>query len=257
MSTDNQNNVQDSIAALSLKLPPFFSSDPNLWFIQAESQFVIRKITQSVTKYHYVIQALTTDALNEVRDIISDPDILLSDDPFLKLKKALVDRLQITEAKRVQQVLSEAELGDKKPTQFLRHMQALLGDKAYTFDQSVFKQLFLNHLPPSVRQVLAAFPDENLQKIAEIADKVMETIVPTVQNVHIDNTTSTLQQTINALTTKVEDLSLQINQMKENQRARSRSRPRNNANTDGVCYYHSRFGNRATKCTKPSHSQRV
>lgn len=44
--------------AVSLKLPMFWTSQPQVWFQQAEAQFHIRRITADDTKYYYVVSAL-------------------------------------------------------------------------------------------------------------------------------------------------------------------------------------------------------
>ena len=44
--------------AVALKLPPFWISQPRVWFQQAEAQFALRNITAHDTKYFYVVAAL-------------------------------------------------------------------------------------------------------------------------------------------------------------------------------------------------------
>ena len=51
----------DQQNAVSLKLPTFWASQPQVWFEQAEAQFHIRQITADDTKYYYVISALDQD----------------------------------------------------------------------------------------------------------------------------------------------------------------------------------------------------
>ena len=44
--------------AVAIKLPTFWAQQPKVWFLQAEAQFHIRKITDDTTKYYHVVAAL-------------------------------------------------------------------------------------------------------------------------------------------------------------------------------------------------------
>ena len=47
-----------AVHAVSLKLPTFLASRPDVWFQQTEAQFSLRHITDSTTKYFYFLTAL-------------------------------------------------------------------------------------------------------------------------------------------------------------------------------------------------------
>ena len=47
-----------TVNAKAVKLPPFWSGNPEVWFNQVESVFSTRTITVQQTKFDYVIQAL-------------------------------------------------------------------------------------------------------------------------------------------------------------------------------------------------------
>ncbi len=71
-------------------------------------------------------------------------------------------------------------MGDRKPTQLLRRMQQLLGDRPGV-DSTFLKELFLQRLPQSVRMVLVSTPEgTTLSALANMADKIIEVTTPTV-----------------------------------------------------------------------------
>ena len=55
MATEDNKGQQNAVL---LKLPIFWTSQPQVWFGQAEAQFHIRWITADTTKYYYVVSAL-------------------------------------------------------------------------------------------------------------------------------------------------------------------------------------------------------
>ena len=96
-------------------------------------------------------------------------------------------RTTLSESKRLEQLLSAEELGDRKPTQLLRRMQQLLGNKSPLMDDKLLTQLFIQRLPPSMRVVLATSIDGiKLDALSQVADKMVEAAGPTmlVQAVH-------------------------------------------------------------------------
>ena len=47
-----------AVYAVSLKLPTFLASRPDVWFQQTEAQFALRNITDSTAKYFYLFTSL-------------------------------------------------------------------------------------------------------------------------------------------------------------------------------------------------------
>ena len=103
-----------SVNAISLKLPPFWPADPDLWFAQVEAQFSTRGITVEKTKFDYIITALAPDTATTVRDLILSPP---ADSPYAALKKALIKRTVGSNQHKLQRLLGDVELGDQKPSQ--------------------------------------------------------------------------------------------------------------------------------------------
>ena len=111
------------LAAVSIKLPPYWPNDPVIWFAQVEAQFTTRGVTKQDTKFAYVVAALTPDIAQEVRDLLLTPPATT---PYDTLKVELLKRTFASLQKRLHQLLIVEKLGDRKPSQLLRHMRQLL-----------------------------------------------------------------------------------------------------------------------------------
>ena len=60
----------EQLYAVTVKLPPFWAQEAEVWFSQAESQFLLRGITSDETKYHHVVSSLDYNSASMVRDLL-------------------------------------------------------------------------------------------------------------------------------------------------------------------------------------------
>ena len=107
-----------------MKLLAYWLDKPTFWFAQAEAQFALANVNTDLTKYYHVISQLDIRAATELEDIFSNPPAEL---PYTNLRQKLIERLSSSEEQRVRQLLHDEELGDRKPSQFLRHLKLLVG----------------------------------------------------------------------------------------------------------------------------------
>lgn len=70
--TNNGGNADSGTHGLtSLKIPPYWPSDPHLWFAQVEAQFFTKRITSQKVKFSHVVASLAPEFASVVRDIYS------------------------------------------------------------------------------------------------------------------------------------------------------------------------------------------
>jgi hypothetical protein len=102
-------------------LPPFWVERPAVWFAQAEAQFFLAGVNSEKTKFFHVISQLDHRYAAEVEDITFPPER----DPYTTLRTELVQWLFPSREQRIRQLLTPEEMGDRKPSQFLRHLRGL------------------------------------------------------------------------------------------------------------------------------------
>ena len=146
---------KDAVAtnAVTVKIPPFWPSDPELWFAQLEAQFSLKQIRTQSSKFFHVVAALSPMAAREVRDIILSPP---TTNPFDVLKVSITERMSLSKAGKIQQFLHAEELGDRKPSQLFRRLLRLYDNSR----SNLFRELFLQRLPSSVQVGLLSHSDK-------------------------------------------------------------------------------------------------
>ena len=231
--------------AISLKLPDFWPSDPELWFAQVEALFEAQNITQEKTKFAHIVRVLPARYASEVRDIILRPP----EQPYKAIKEELQKRVCMSRRQQLQQLLHAEDLGDRKPSQLLRHMLKLRGGTTGEADQDeIFREIYLQKLPLTIRIALAIYKDKTLSALAEMADNMVEVQGP--QAAHsphgqIDH----LQQGNPEIATINSEIQKLWRALQSQQKSQQDKKPAD-GNT-GFCWYHERFGAKASKCRDP------
>ena len=222
-----------TVNAVAVKLPIFWSGNPEVWFTQVESCFATRKITVQKTQFDHVIQALDNSTADRVQAVILNP----SETPYDTLKAALIDAFGKTQAQKDQEILNINGLGDKKPSELLQHMNNLNADP-----KTLFKALFLAQLPPEVRQILALSDKTDIKELAKEADRVMEV--------------SRLSGTSQVSSIGFRKSGGRNPDSRSGGRNPGDQHPVSKSDQQwpllpGLCKYHSKFGDRARSCLPP------
>ena len=200
--------------AVSLKLPPFWSKDPRAWFIQAEAQFAVRRITTEETKYWYVVSSLDQDTVTRCISFLERPPVV---DQYVRLKKFLLDAFDLSEDERGDLLLDIQNLGDQRPSELADRILQLNGCNPNHF---LLRRIFIRALPLTLRNALSTSTILSLRELGIEADRVMSTIRLNSPSVN---------------TAANEDDGVDVDNV-------SRRR---------LCFYHRQFGPRARRCVAP------
>lgn len=262
-ASENFEMAEETIStiAVAARIPVFWQDQPRLWFIQAEAVLQPQH-TSDEAKYHLVIAKLGKEVITQVTDILVSPP---KTGKYEALKTRLLAIYEESQGRQIQKLIGEMELGDQKPSQLLRKMRNLASNKVTDETLTI---LWQNHLPTTVRGVLAVADSKDLNTLALIADKVMETARPIQAVSRIDQEQPAGE--ISELVAEIRNLSAKVRSLEAGRgrsryesyqqrghrstsqgRGRSSSRRRTPADPDWLCSYHFRYKHKAFKCVEP------
>ena len=119
------DDESQAVARVAVKPPPFWKSNPALWFVRLEAQFELANISTDLTKFNHVLSAVDSDILNSVSDLVLKPP---ETDKYKTLKERLVKIHSESESSKIRTLLQGLELGDQRPSQLLTRMRTLAAD---------------------------------------------------------------------------------------------------------------------------------
>ncbi|XP_029165115.1 uncharacterized protein LOC114936180 [Nylanderia fulva] len=279
------------VSRVGMRMPEFTPTDPELWFNIVDRSFQAAGITVDATKFGYALSALGPRYTTEVRDIIMNPP---PERAYETLKTELVKRLSLSQEHKTRRLLEHEEIGDRKPSQFLRHLRGLAGN---VVGDQVLRTIWLSRLPAHLQPHLITRTADTPEQLADIADAIVEASrAPVFQVAETTRFAAPQGQSACDPMSLEAKMELRMTQMRlemqremaeqltairrsieaigsdrygedrdddrrrPRSRQRSRSRPRaRSASRDppasGICWYHWRFGPSARQCRPPCSMQ--
>ena len=143
---------EPEVGSLKVKLPSFWPDKPEAWFVQAESNFKARRITNQQSKFHLVVIALDAETLDGVLDLLEDPP---AEDPYDQLKARLVQSFELSKVDKIRRAVECQASDDENPIKLADKMMALSRGAS---GEDVMKTLFMLKLPDAVRKTMWAEP---------------------------------------------------------------------------------------------------
>lgn len=251
--------VDGYISRVSVKVPPFWAEQPEIWFVQIESQFSINSITSDQTKFNTVVGHMESRILSQVSDaVVNPPDT----DKYGNLKKAIIEQFSDSVQRKMQKMLSGIDLGDKKPSHLYNELKQLGGASV---SEEVLKSVWLQRMPPQVTAILAAIKGD-VKHLASVADAILDTgafgNVNQISRAHSQASVSLPVSNESSLSAQIAELTRRFDKLGDHHRRlnnrsssvkrnRSKSRSNNESAKHDLCWYHFKFGNDADKCKSP------
>lgn len=171
---ENEAQQQGAVAVnrVAVRLPAFFT-DVATWFVQVEASFAVAGVNQEQTRYFHLLTALPPRVLTQIQDKLTHE----GPTPYTTIKAVIVARNTPTTTQSVDALFQKRELGDQKPSERLRELQAQLLRVNPNTDverDAVLKHTFMKVLPVGCQQILAGHVGIGMSEAAIIADRLVE-----------------------------------------------------------------------------------
>ncbi|KAK3884609.1 hypothetical protein Pcinc_011128 [Petrolisthes cinctipes] len=247
--------------------PPFVEDSPDIWVIQLDLYFARAQIVQQEVKFQTAASLLPAHHVMEFIDMIRDPSVQAYDE----FCGALRSRLGKSTEENLRSILAAQQLGDRKPSQFLRHLLELTKPHITDKDSPLVRQIFLQAMPDKSLPFLQFLPPETpLDTLAGTADRVVSSLNQASAAVDAVSSTEFLSNQdcplarsnsarLDKISQTLDEICHQLRRISSDSRGRSTSKHHRNFRRHSVsrdrnnklCWYHNKFGSRANKCVLP------
>lgn len=155
---------QHSVHAISVKPPPFYLNNPEVWFKTMESQFQLAKISSPDTRFHHVLAALPENIAAQLPDDIPAE--------YGRLKTEVLAISEKTNYEKVAEAIGKFSLDiNEKPSMLLKRISNKIRQSGLQNTQELVAMRFTEALPANMRMVIAAVPGSAHDK-AQVADSL-------------------------------------------------------------------------------------
>lgn len=256
-----------------LRMPSFDEDAVDIWFSQIESIFAVTCTSDDLLRFNVTKAIVPAKHLKQFRSIIVTPPI--DGTAYAQFKQKVIDYFAETESTRLRRLLSDVQLGDRRPSRLLDEMRELSNN---SMDEKMLKQIWKQRLPQNVQQILAGAQETtSLADLAKMADSIQEVekqrtvnAITAQPNTSIDPNVAIIAA-ITELTKKVSALAATNDGSSRRSRSQNRARAATPAPNNGVqngaaanentgpsmCWYHRMYANEARKCVQPCSFQQA
>ena len=269
--------------AVATRLPEFSQHEPLTWFRRAETRFRLRGIKQATTRADYVLEALPETIFRRIGPWLDQqPDEI----PYDNLKKHLLKEFSPTTSERARRLLlmPSQPIGDRKPSQLWDEICMLsrlpeTDEDSKNKEVDLKKEIWLQTLPSCVRVLLHNTEEKSTDDLSTLADEIMMSqnaachdtsrcLPPDVMHVrrtpdvmHVPRTldVTPVRRTPDVMPVRrtpdampaLRPAGTNTDDVAPVQRANwyaNHNQFHETLESNGLCSYHNKFGNRARKC---------
>lgn len=231
---------------VKIKLADFWKKDVISWFALAESTFRRYGVRDKQFMFDLVLPSLPDDALEHVKSVLRAA--YTSADPYVLLKERLIQLYSPDDLDLTYKILNTSELGDRKPSQLMESMLALL--PTGETDGLLFKGIFLSRLPVDIRDnVSTQWRAMDSRALAAYADTLW-----TARRIQAGTVIAPLAagDELEDLVDSVAALNVQKQSEKKPRYFKKKAGDKKDGKARFHCFKHHTFGKKARACSDPA-----
>ena len=130
--------LEAGVFGAAVQLPTFDRTEPDAWFALADANFGLQKITDSQTKYWYVLSKFDTTMLKKLSTFLKMPT---GSDPYQELRAKLCQTFEPPLEQKLDAFLALTDIGDERPVEFGMEIQRLMANATTDYDETRFLAL--------------------------------------------------------------------------------------------------------------------
>ena len=161
--------AKNSAQLSTISLPPFTPASVAQWIKLCNYAFNAYGINDVDQKCYMLLTALPSNLQCDLTNLMVDePNV---EGKFELLRDNLIKLTDVPESTRIKSLLNQTSMGDRTPSEFLRHLRNVAGT-SQDKDSPLLRSLFLDRIPSFMRAIIAHMTDQSLDYLADTADKI-------------------------------------------------------------------------------------
>jgi hypothetical protein len=240
-------NNQQQQAAVAIRLPEFYADSPQSWSDCLDSTFATANITQSITKFHWVLAKLLFLLIATVRPLSRNPTAV--SDPYKELQELLLRSYGLSTEQMTNKWLDYPMCGDTRPSVLWDNLTALQPESKEDAETA----LFLRKLPRHISNLINPRAFKTTEELIQRCNELWMAQTPEEAAAAGATAASAVLNMQSPFRNSHRFPSPFRRKTPGGDKGRRRSPTSGAAKggcSDSLCFYHSRFGNKAHKCEK-------
>ncbi len=237
-----QNQQQQEPAAAAIRLPDFYTDSPQTWFDCLDAMFATAKITQLITKFHWALAKLPFSMIATVRPLSRDPTAI--SDPYKELQELLLRSYGLSAEQMTSKWLDYPMCGDTRPSVLWDNLTALQLATVKEAQTVLFIRKQARHIRNLINPQAFKEPKDLIQCCNELSAAQTPEEAPAAAAPRPQSPFRSARRSPSPFHRKGPGGD------RSGRRRLPTLGPTRGGRNNRLCFYHSRFGNKAHKCEK-------